>query len=81
MKKKEIEVEVSEDEKNLNFHYKYMGFRWCLIYDKNKDKCLLLKNGKPANVPKLSNHETEMYKEILSFAIEFHHEKGDAELH
>jgi hypothetical protein len=77
----EIGIKLKEDEKNIYLDYDFMGFSWCLVYNKFKDKCLLLKQSKPAQLKKLTEDEEEAYKEVLKFAIEYHHEKGDADLH
>lgn len=77
----EIGIKIKEDEKNLYYSYDFSGFEWCLIYNKHKDKCMLLKNSKPANIKVLTEDEVEAYKEVLTFAISDHHEKGDAETH
>ncbi len=74
-------VMVKEDEKNLYFTYHFSGYEWVLIYNKYKDKVLVLKESKPAQLPKLTADETEMYREVLDYAIAYHHEKGDAETH
>lgn len=76
-----VGVKLKEDEKNLYLDYDFQGFSWCLIYNKHKDKCLILKNSKPANLKILTEDEISAYKEVLDFAISFHHEKGDAETH
>lgn len=77
----EIGIKLKEDEKNLYLDYDFQGYPWCLIYNKHKDKCLILKNSKPAQLKKLTEDEVSAYKEVLEFAIAFHHEKGDAETH
>lgn len=77
----EIGINVKEDEKNLYFDYSFQGFDWVLIYNKYKDNCLLLKNSKPANLKKITEDEVSAYKEVMEFAISYHHEKGDAETH
>lgn len=74
-------VHIKEDEKNIYFSYDFQGFEWTLIYNKYKDKCLLLKSSKPAQLSKITKQETEAYKDVLEFAISYHHEKGDAETH
>ena len=77
----EIGIKLKEDEKNLYLDYDFSGFQWCLIYNKHKDKCLLMKQSKPAQLKKLTDEEKEAYMEVLRFAIAYHHEKPDAELH
>lgn len=74
-------IKVKEDDNNLFFSYDLMGDEWVLIYNKDKDSCLLLKNSKPAPSKKLTLKETDTYLEVLDFAISYHHEKGDAESH
>jgi len=74
-------VKTKEDSTYLYFDYDYKGYGWSLIYNKDKDSCLLLRNGKPAILKDLTSDEEGAYKDVLDFAIEYHHEKGDAELH
>lgn len=81
MSTSEIGIKLREDEKNLYLEYDFGGYPWTLVYNKYKDKCLLLKQSKPAILKTLTNDETEAYKEVLEFAIGYHHEKEDAELH
>lgn len=76
-----IGIKLKEDEKNLYLDYDFQGFSWCLIYNKHKDKCLVLKNSKSAILKNLTDDETSAYMEVLEFAISYHHEKGDAETH
>ena len=77
----EIGIKLKEDEKNLYLDYDFGGFPWTLVYNKFKDKCLLLKQSKPAILKTLTEDEKSAYKEVLEFAISFHHEKEDAEIH
>ena len=59
--------------------YKHAKDFFDLVYDKNKDKVLLIKNGKPANDNILRQDERDKFKEVLDIAICFHHDREDTE--
>lgn len=61
--------------------YKMNKCSWSLIYDKNKDICMLLKNKKPAIINELSFNESEAYKEALDIAITYHHDRDGETTH
>lgn len=56
------------------FAYYDIGLEdYCLIYDIDKDICLLAKNDKPADLKALSDLETLHYKAVLKAVIKLHH--------
>lgn len=75
---KPVTVKITEDEDNLYLKYHFHLVDWVLIYRKEKDICLLLKGTRKADLTKMSQDEIEVYKEVLEYAIIYHHEKGDA---
>lgn len=76
----EYELKLDEDHNSLYFFYNELGNKYCLVYDKEKDKCDVLKNGKHAVLSKLSTEETERYKEVLDIAICYHHDRESEHL-
>lgn len=69
------EFKILDDEKTLVVKYSHAGDLFDLVYDKNKDKVLLMKNGKPVNYKLLRDDETERYKEFLDVAICYNHDR------
>lgn len=78
---KSLTVKINEDDSNIYLDYVLNTDRWTLIYSKEKDKCILLHNAKPAQLKRLTPVQESAYKEVLEYAIIYHHEKGDAQTH
>ena len=78
---KSLTVKIREDERNVYLDYTLGYDRWTLVYSKEKDKCLILQNSKPAQLKHLTPIQESAYKEVLEYAIIYHHEKGDAQTH
>lgn len=74
--KTEFEIRLDEDVNALYLFYNESDSKYCLVYDKEKDKCDVLKNGKHAKLKELTSLETERYKEVLDIAINYHHDRG-----
>lgn len=74
-------MEIAEDLKLVEtteilvFKYKHSPDLFELIYYKDRDKCMVMKNGKPAELNKLNGSETMKYKEVLEIAINYHHDR------
>lgn len=73
--KTEFDLKMDEDIKSIFWYYKVEQNKFTLIYDKEKDLCDVLKNGKHAELKKLSQIETERYREVLEIAIAYHHDR------
>ena len=73
----EFEIRFREDDTNIYFEYKISPDNYCLIYSKEKDVCMVIKNGKAADLKKLSEDETLRYKEVLDIAICYHHDRTE----
>lgn len=71
----DFEVKLKEDDDYLYLFYRDTETDYCLIYDKNKDLCEVLKNGKMAQLKAFTDQETERYKEVLDIAITYHHDR------
>lgn len=69
------DFKIIEDTDQLVIKYLHAADRFDLVYDKSKDKVLLIKNGKPANDNVLRQDEKDKFKEILDIAICFHHDR------
>lgn len=78
MNTKPVTFGFKEDDDYLYFDYILDMDNWALIYNKNKDICILVKNSKPVDLKTLSQEEIGAYMEVLDCAIIYHHEKGDA---
>lgn len=74
-------VKIDEDEKYLYFDYTVGINSWTLVYHKEKDLCYLRRNNKIFDVKRLLEDEMKAYKDVLSYAVEFHHDKYDANEH
>ena len=75
---KPVTFGFKEDENYLYFDYLIDPNEWALVYSKNKDICVIIKNGKPVDLKTLTEVEVSAYKEVLDCAIVYHHEKDDA---
>lgn len=73
----DFEIKCDEDLHSLYFFYKEADDKFCLVYDKEKDLCSILKNGKLAVLKELTPVETERYKEVLDIAINYHHDRDN----
>lgn len=73
--KTEFDLKMDEDIKSIFWHYKIEKDKFILIYDKEKDLCDVIKNGKHADLKKLTKSETERYREVLDIAIAYHHDR------
>ena len=73
----EFDLKMDEDIKSIFWYYRIGHDKFTLIYDKDKDLCDILKNGKHAELKKLSQLETERYREVLDIAICFHHDRDN----
>lgn len=73
--KTEFDLKMDEDIKSIFWHYKVDKDKFILVYDKDKDLCDVIKNGKHADLKKLTTSETERYKEVLDIAIAYHHDR------
>lgn len=72
----EFEIRLDEDVHSLFLFYNDGSNKYCLVYDKEKDKCDVLKNNKQAKLKELTSLETQRYKEVLDIAINYHHDRG-----
>lgn len=75
------EFKILEDETTIVLKYIHAQDFFDLVYDKNKDKVLLMKNGKPANSKLLRDDETQRFKEFLDVAICYHHDRDGEYTH
>lgn len=73
--KSEFDLKMDEDVKSIFWYYRIGDHKFTLIYDKEKDLCDVIKNGKHAELKKLTDLETERYKEVLDIAIAYHHDR------
>lgn len=73
------DFKIIEDTDSFVIKYSHARDMFDLVYNKTKDKVLLIKNGKPANDNVLRQDEREKFKEILDIAICFHHDREDTE--
>lgn len=73
--KTEFDLKMDEDIKSIFWHYKVDKDKFILVYDKDKDLCDVIKNGKHADLKKLTTTETERYREVLDIAIAYHHDR------
>lgn len=71
----EFDLKMDEDVKSVFWYYVIGKNKFTLIYDKEKDLCDVIKDGKHAELKKLSGLETERYKEVLDIAIAYHHDR------
>lgn len=69
-----LKDDFKEDEKNMYFTYFVRDHSFTLIYNKDKDHCILLKNGKAADLKLLSEEETLTYKDVLQDLCRYHHD-------
>lgn len=70
-------MNFKEDDENMYFQYNFTADQFTLIYNKDKDICLILKNGTKADIKKLRHEEVERYKDVLCMAINYHHDRED----
>lgn len=75
------EFKILEDEGTIVLKYTHAQDFFDLVYDKNKDKVILMKNGKLANSKDLREDETDRFKEILDVAICYHHDRDGEYTH
>lgn len=68
-------LKLTETPEILVLKYKHNPDMFELIYYKEKDKCMVMKNGKPAELAKLNDSEVFKYKEVLEIAINYHHDR------
>ena len=69
------DLEMREDKENLYFDYSISENLYSFIYKKDKDICMMLKNGKPVNHDKLSTEETAWFEDVRCIAINYHHDR------
>lgn len=70
-----VGLELLEDEHIIVLRWKSDTDEFDLIYKKEKDLVLVMKNEKMAKLDALSDLETGRYKEALTIAINYHHER------
>lgn len=68
-------LNFKEDDDNIYLSYKHLQDNFCLIYAKEKDICMVVKNGQAADIKALTENETKRYKEVLDIAICYHHDR------
>lgn len=71
----EFTFSLQETDDNLFFEYRVSEIPFTLIYSKEKDICMILKEGRACELKKLTETETERYKEVLDIAICYHHDR------
>lgn len=71
----DFDLVLKEDDEYLYFSYKMSKIDYCLIYNKEKDICMVVKDGRAADLKSMSSAETERYKEVLDIAICYHHDR------
>lgn len=69
------ELEVREDKENLYFDHSISENLYSFIYKKEKDICMMLKNGKPINETALTQEELEWFEDVRCVAINIEHER------
>lgn len=74
-------MDFFENDLIINLRYRLGNHDFDMIYHKEKDKVMLLKDGTPAGLDRLSKIEVESYKEALEICICYHHNKEDEQLH
>lgn len=72
-------IELIEHELILNLKYKVGKNVFDMIYHKEKDKVMLMRDGEP--VSKMSALEELSYKEALDICISYHHNRENEQLH
>ena len=70
-----------ENEDVLVFKYSIENARFDMIYHKDKDKVMVLRNELPMRLEELSAKELEAYKQALDICICYHHDKENEALH
>lgn len=65
--------EFKEDDKFMYFTYFLADHSFTLIYNKEKESCLLLRNGKPAILEELNEDEEFHRAEVTHFLTRYHH--------
>lgn len=71
----EFDIKLYEDDNHVYCDYSLGKDKFSLIYEKEKDICLLVKNKKPANLNLLIDDEVKRYKEVLDIIICYHHDR------
>lgn len=74
-------MEFHEDDDVITLKYQALDHRFDMIYHKEKDKVLVLKDKKPANLDQMTPYEVDCYKEALEICICYHHNRADEPLH
>lgn len=72
------QLKLHEDQNHLFLDYQHLNDKFSMIYSKEKDLVLILKNKRPVDLNKLSKSETERYKDVLDIAITYHHNRDGA---
>lgn len=75
------DVKIIETDQYLDVKYSVGMHRFDLMYDKNKDLAMVIKNGVAADLKKLSIQETDCYHEALEMAITYHHDRDGCPTH
>lgn len=75
------DFKMIESNEQVIIKYKHARDSFDLVYDKNKDKVLLIKNGKPANDNGLRQDEKDKFIQMLDIVITFHHDREEENLH
>lgn len=72
---------IIENETAIVLKYTHADDFFDLVYDKNKDKVILMKNGKLTDHQTLRDDESSRFKEFLDVAICYHHDRDGEYLH
>lgn len=70
-----------EDSENLYLDWTFAKEMYTLIYKKSKDLCVQIKNGRYIDTKYLKPEETELFKEAMEIAINYHHDREDVLTH
>ena len=72
---------LTETDSILNACYKVERAKFDLIYHKEKDLVIVLKNGSHCGLEAMTPREVDSYKEALEICVCYHHNREDEPLH
>lgn len=72
---------IIDEEDHLFLNWTFKKDAHVLIYNKRKDICMQLKNGRSVNTTDLKPEEAQHYKDALEIAINYHHDRDQMLTH